>query len=352
MGHHRSLISLGLLALLFFVPVAESRAGKKVPEKFSQLLVQTKDMKPRKARKLIRKYLRRQGGNPIVEGDTAFFLAESRKGPAPRLLGDFNGFGRTEKGMDPAIGAMTRIGESGWFFRHQKLEKDAWVRYQFAIGDRVFNDPHGKRTLQGFGKPYSAIAMPDAPSPLDLKTGIKGPGGKMVSGEVASKHMGETRKVQIYLPPGYDEDFDTKYPSIYFGDGSGYLEMGRAKEILDYAITNDLCQPVIGVFTDPGNRRKEYRGDPAYRAFVTKELLRYVNYTYRVKLRRDSRYLINPGSIGQPRDGDNRASFGVFDDKKWTMTIYRVAYPYEKTQDKIRAAGLPDPLADRLALGR
>lgn len=74
--------------------------------------------------------------------------------------------------------------------------------------------------------------------------------------------------------------------------------------------------------------------------------------TYRIKLRRDSRYLINPGSIGQPRDGDNRASFGVFDDEKWTMTIYRVPYPYEKTQHKIRAAGLPAPLADRLALGR
>jgi predicted phosphodiesterase len=74
--------------------------------------------------------------------------------------------------------------------------------------------------------------------------------------------------------------------------------------------------------------------------------------TFRVKLRRDSRYLINPGSIGQPRDGDNRASFGIFDDKKWTMTIHRVAYAYEKTQEKIRAAGLPAPLADRLALGR
>jgi hypothetical protein len=35
-----------------------------------------------------------------------------------------------------------------------------------------------------------------------------------------------------------------------------------------------------------------------------------------------------------------------------TMTIYRVAYAYEKTQAKIRAAGLPSPLADRLALGR
>ena len=74
----------------------------------------------------------------------------------------------------------------------------------------------------------------------------------------------------------------------------------------------------------------------------------------RIKLDKTKRYLINPGSIGQPRDGDNRASFGILDDKRMTMTmtIYRVNYPYEKTQRKIRAAGLPAPLADRLALGR
>jgi diadenosine tetraphosphatase ApaH/serine/threonine PP2A family protein phosphatase len=71
-----------------------------------------------------------------------------------------------------------------------------------------------------------------------------------------------------------------------------------------------------------------------------------------VKLKKDTRNLIKPGSIGQPRDGDNRASFGILDTSRMTMTIYRVAYPYEKTQAKIRAAGLPSPLADRLALGR
>jgi predicted phosphodiesterase len=74
--------------------------------------------------------------------------------------------------------------------------------------------------------------------------------------------------------------------------------------------------------------------------------------TYRVKLRPKARYLINPGSIGQPRDGDNRASFGMLDTKRMTMTIYRVPYAYERTMEKIRAAGLPAPLADRLALGR
>ena len=74
--------------------------------------------------------------------------------------------------------------------------------------------------------------------------------------------------------------------------------------------------------------------------------------TFRLQLRKDAFYLINPGSIGQPRDGDKRASFGIFDSTKMTMTIHRVEYRYDRTQRKIRAAGLPPPLADRLALGR
>ncbi len=73
---------------------------------------------------------------------------------------------------------------------------------------------------------------------------------------------------------------------------------------------------------------------------------------FRLKLRKDARYLINPGSIGQPRDGDNRASFGIFDSRKLSMAVYRVPYKYEQTQRKIKKAGLPKPLADRLALGR
>jgi predicted phosphodiesterase len=73
---------------------------------------------------------------------------------------------------------------------------------------------------------------------------------------------------------------------------------------------------------------------------------------FRVKLRPNTRYLINPGSIGQPRDGDSRASFGILDTKRMTMAIHRASYPIKKTQQKIRDAGLPTPLADRLALGR
>jgi diadenosine tetraphosphatase ApaH/serine/threonine PP2A family protein phosphatase len=65
-----------------------------------------------------------------------------------------------------------------------------------------------------------------------------------------------------------------------------------------------------------------------------------------------NRYLINPGSVGQPRDGDPRAGFAIVDTAGRTVTIYRVEYPVAKAQARILEEGLPDVLAQRLALGR
>ena len=63
------------------------------------------------------------------------------------------------------------------------------------------------------------------------------------------------------------------------------------------------------------------------------------------------RSLVNPGSVGQPRDGDSRAAFALLDTGATTVTFHRVAYPIADAQRRIRARGLPDIFADRLALG-
>jgi predicted phosphodiesterase len=63
-------------------------------------------------------------------------------------------------------------------------------------------------------------------------------------------------------------------------------------------------------------------------------------------------YLINPGSVGQPRDGDPRAAYAVYDSKEGKVCYRRVAYDVEKAQSKILEAGLPSFLADRLSVGR
>jgi predicted phosphodiesterase len=65
----------------------------------------------------------------------------------------------------------------------------------------------------------------------------------------------------------------------------------------------------------------------------------------------EGRLIINPGSVGQPRDGDPRASYAILDDEAATIQFYRVDYPIDQTQAKMMDAGLPRRLAARLALG-
>lgn len=63
-------------------------------------------------------------------------------------------------------------------------------------------------------------------------------------------------------------------------------------------------------------------------------------------------YIINPGSVGQPRDGDPRAAYVLYNGDERFLIYYRVAYDVAKAQDRIVKAGLPQLLADRLAAGR
>ena len=65
-----------------------------------------------------------------------------------------------------------------------------------------------------------------------------------------------------------------------------------------------------------------------------------------------SKYFINIGSVGQPRDGDWRAAYAIYDLDHKIVVFRRLEYDIAKTQEKIRAAGLPEMLADRLADGR
>lgn len=71
-----------------------------------------------------------------------------------------------------------------------------------------------------------------------------------------------------------------------------------------------------------------------------------------IKISLGSKYLINTGSVGQPRDGDPRASYCIFNPKIREVEFRRVAYDIQSAQERIRLANLPDRLAQRLALGR
>jgi diadenosine tetraphosphatase ApaH/serine/threonine PP2A family protein phosphatase len=71
-----------------------------------------------------------------------------------------------------------------------------------------------------------------------------------------------------------------------------------------------------------------------------------------VPLREAAKYLVNPGSVGQPRDGDPRAAYAIADTKARRVDLFRIGYAVQDAQAKVVKAGLPEVLAHRLGVGR
>ncbi|MDR7523302.1 MAG: metallophosphoesterase family protein [Armatimonadota bacterium] len=124
-------------------------------------------------------------------------------------------------------------------------------------------------------------------------------------------------------------------------------------------------QPVDEYILDPRTARASFAADQFRIALVghTHQPAVFVESKHRVSaqgllaevpmaLRPDRRYILNVGSVGQPRDGDPRAAYLVLDTDAQTATLHRVPYPIGETQRKMEAAGLPASLIERLAWGR
>ena len=86
-------------------------------------------------------------------------------------------------------------------------------------------------------------------------------------------------------------------------------------------------------------------------AFVRDSVVRGGTYS-KFKVEPGRKYFVNVGSVGQPRDGNPKASYAIYDMDEASVELRRLDYDIEKTQAKIRAAGLPERLAERLAYGK
>jgi len=127
----------------------------------------------------------------------------------------------------------------------------------------------------------------------------------------------------------------------------------------DYVVTvQDAVEPIMvteapvtffghthlqGSFAANDTHLDSYR--PAYKTVGQSEVSEF-------PLKKGQRYLVNPGSVGQPRDGDWRSGFAAFDSENGIVSFHRVPYNLKSAQDRIFAANLPQRLATRLAAGR
>ena len=148
--------------------------------------------------------------------------------------------------------------------------------------------------------------------------------------------------VQIEVA-GSQKDFQVVHGSL--SDEDEYVmappdaaaEMGR----LPLQVTFFGHTHVQGGFVSRGGVAKALR--PGYDAGVSSR---------RLEIEEGEKYLLNPGSIGQPRDGDNRAALVIYTPGEGAVEYWRIPYNIAAAQEKIITSGLPEVLAYRLRLGR
>jgi predicted phosphodiesterase len=102
----------------------------------------------------------------------------------------------------------------------------------------------------------------------------------------------------------------------------------------------------------PNQNHRQGTGQGAGQGMATVELLQpRTDGTLPLATSATQRLIVNPGSVGQPRDNDARAAYALLDLEQMTWTYNRVPYPIELTQNQMRAAKLPKRLVDRLSFG-
>lgn len=271
-------------------------AWNQVDTSFSQLLTTIHASTTADNNALIEAFIETHPQVPIIEGDTVIFLARKKGRTPPTLLADFNGFLHPRYVKDRSLGSMNAIPGSTWYFRKNFLPATAIINYAYAYGDESQTDPLNPNLRQSFGSLSSFVAMPERATPPEIIIDHSIPKGKISKQVFASQQLGHDRTIYIYLPPGYDKTAES-LPTIYFHDGSFYVNEARIPQILDYLIAHQQVQPVIAIFDDPVIRGREYRGDEAYRNYIAQELIPYIDKTYRTISNADQRAVIG-GSRG------------------------------------------------------
>lgn len=249
------------------------------PQSFRALLRQVDKLSDPAARTAaVEAYLATRPGNPVIEQNARliFFVKDDASGRTPRIVGDFNNWAMKPEGYDAKAGTPTRIEGTPWSYLEGTAFTNARLEYTFLFEKEAATDPRNPRTVRTFTGPRSEIRMPFFTSQAELDGPTPAAMGTVTEQQVPSKLLKGSRRVWTYVPAGYDGSQDI-YPSIYFLDGGNYADWMAVPAVLDRLIAAKRIPPVIAVFVEPGSRQEEYSRNPAWRAFITTELVPYVD---------------------------------------------------------------------------
>ena len=226
--------------------------------------------------------------SPLTGGDGVTFVY---RGGARRVevVGDFTGW-------RPAGLELRDAGDAGVKLIKLKFPAGARVEYKLiADGEWILDPLNPRRIDNGVGGTNSFFREGEAAG-IDEPAPRPGLSALTVVDEVRSPTLGGTRKVAVYLPPGY-EATRRRYPVLYVQDGSEYLRRTDALATAERLVREKKVEPFIIVFVDPADRMKEYWASDAFADFMAKELVPHVDGRYRTRPVREARALLG-ASLG------------------------------------------------------
>jgi enterochelin esterase-like enzyme len=218
-------------------------------------------------------------GIPFIEDSTANFIYLGNPNSVS-VPGDFNGWNMN-------AWPMTKLSQTNFWYRSENFELDARLDYKFVInGSNWILDPENPNICQGGFGPNSELSMPLYVQPWEINYNPSISHGTVLTKTIFSTNVGTNYQLNIYLPPGYDSLSSTTYPTVYFQDGSEYISLGKAVNVIDNLLDSSKIQPLIAVFVKPNNRNEEYAGSLRiqYRLFFVNELVPYIDANYKTKV--------------------------------------------------------------------
>ncbi|MCI0514125.1 T9SS type A sorting domain-containing protein [candidate division KSB1 bacterium] len=222
-------------------------------------------------------YLQKLPGYPWIEQETVAHFLLRKSATSVTIPGDANGW-------DPQAFNMRRITNTNWWYYTQIFEPDARLDYKFVLnGTNWILDPKNPYQVAGGFGPNSELRMPAYQPAPEINFYPDIPHGTIFDTTFASVNLGNSRRIRIYVPPGYPAQIDS-LGLILFHDGLEYISLAQSERVLDYLLSKGEIQPVLGVFVPPINRTAEYAGHlkTQFTNFIVNELLPWLNSRYRI----------------------------------------------------------------------
>lgn len=284
-GRSAWVFALMLLSTVILLPPAR-------PQSFQELINRIGSLPESRRQAIADSFVNSVPSMPFLENDSVVHFIYNNPARSVALSGDVTGY-------KPSQNLTCIQGTHLWYYT-TFYPTDARLDYKFVTnGSDWILDPKNPLTcMSGFG-PNSELRMPGYHHPPEIFLDSTIPHGTLIDTTCFSAGLGNTREVKIYLPAGYPQS-GTSYPLVLFHDGTDYVSLCNARNILDYLIANRLITPVIAVFIPPVDRTAEYSGDKInlFTTFITHELMPAIDARFHTSKDPSKRAMIGASNGG------------------------------------------------------